>query len=355
MPEVSELLTHLLEMRASDLHLKAGSPPFIRLNTRLQPTDLPVLTAADMTNMAHDVLPPNRAADFEVNGESDFALSVSGVGRFRVSVVRQRGSVGIVFRRVVTTVPTFDALGFPPPIRQLAERRSGLLLVTGPSDSGKSTTIATMLDHINQHAAMSVITIEDPIEFLHADRKAFISQREVGTDTRDAKSGFARSLRHDPDVIYIDRLADAELMATVLSAASGRLIISTLSTLNASDTIARIIDFFPPHQARQARHSLAAVLQGVISQRLLERQDGKGRVAAFELMVATPRIHDTIVEAPGSQELESLIETGEYNGMQTMDQHLTELYRTGMVSMRDALSASSHPRDLRVILQQMSG
>lgn len=351
MAEISELLAVMVEHRASDLHLKAGSPPFIRVNGRLQSMELPPITPIDSESVAQGLIPANRAADFAERGEVDFAISVSGLGRFRASVMRQRGSVGIVLRRVPTTPPKFDALGLPPPVRQLAERRTGLLLVTGPADSGKSTTVATMINHINEHAPASIITVEDPIEILHADKKAYISQREVGTDTRSHVAGLGASLRHDPDVIFVDRILDSETMEAVLSAASGRLIISTLPALNATETIQRIVDFFPPHQAQQVRHTVGTVLQGIISQRLLDREDGKGRVGAFEVLVSTSRIRDSITEVAGSLDLEKLIATGDYYGMQTLDQHLTELHKNKLISMRDALSAATHPQDLRVQLQ----
>lgn len=351
MADVADLLRHLMEVRASDLHIKAGSVPFLRINGRLHPSALPVMKPAETEELANSILPADRAEEFRKTGETDFALGVSGVGRFRVSVMRQRGSAGLVFRRVLTSPPSFEVLGLPAPVRQLAERRRGLVLVTGPADSGKSTTVASMINHINEHAPASIITIEDPIEMLHADKKAFISQREIGTDSQNHLIALRRSLRHDPDVIYVDAINDVDLMATVLGAATGRLVISTLPSINTVETIRRIVDFFPPHQSRQIRHTLASALQGVISQRLIDRDDGKGRVAAFEVMISTPRVHDAIVEAPGAQEVEALIETGEYYGMRTMDQSLAELHRAKIIAMREALASAIHPQELRVQLQ----
>lgn len=350
--DAAELLRYLVDQRGSDLHLKAGSPPFLRVNGRLQASSLPKITAADTTALIETILPTERAEEFRRSGETDFAMGISGMGRFRVSVIRQRGSAGVVFRRVHTSPPSFDEIGLPPVVRQLAERRKGLVLVTGPSDSGRSTTISTMINHLNERGATSVITVEDPIEVLHADKQSFINQREVGTDTTDHLSGLQRSLRHDPDVLYVDRVPNAEVMGMVLSAASGRLVITSMSSLNSEGTVQRVIDFFPPYQARQTRHALAAVLQGVICQRLLDREDGRGRVAAFEIMVATQRLHDAIVEAPGAQTIESLIAAGDYYGMQTMDQHLAALHKARTISLRDALSSAIHPQDLRVQLQQ---
>lgn len=314
-----------------------------------------MIRASDAEELAHALLPPDRAEEFARTGETDCALSVSGVGRFRVSVMRQRGSVSIVFRRVLTSPPSFEALGLPPPVRQLAERRQGLVLVTGPADSGISTTIAAMINHINEHAPVSIITIENPIEMLYADKRSFITQREVETDTKSHLKALQRSLRHDPDVLYVDEIPDTETMSLILTAASGRLVISTLPSLNTAETIRRIVDFFPPHQHRQVKHTIANVLQGVISQRLVEREDGNGRVAAFEFMVSTPRIHDAIIEVPGAQDLENLIETGEYYGMQTMDQCLAQLHKAKLIGTREALSAAVHPQDLRVHLQAGPG
>jgi twitching motility protein PilT len=351
MPDISGLLSEMASHQASDLHLKAGSPPFVRRNGRLGALDLPVVRSADLEDLAHQILPVDRADEFHATGETDFGMGFSGVGRFRVSVMRQRGSVSVVFRRVPTTPPTFADLGLPGLVRQLAERPSGLILVTGPADSGKSSTIAAMVNHINETTTASIITIEDPIELLYSDHRAFVSQREVGTDTRSHRDGLRRSLRHDPDVIYIDQVPDVDVMSLVLAAASGRLVLSSLPTLNALETIQRVIDFFPVHHSRQVRQSLASVLQGIVSQRLLPREDEQGKVAAFELLSMTPRIHDSITEVPGSENLEGLMADGEYYGMQTMDQHLLELHNRRLISKRDAVAASSHPQELRIMLQ----
>jgi twitching motility protein PilT len=354
MAVMTELLNYMLQMRASDVHLKAGSSPALRIDGRLQLSDMTALNAPKMEELAKEIVPAGRAKEFLETGELDFAIGYPGMGRFRVSVMRQRGSVAIALRRVPTSAPSFDTLGFPAPVRQIADLNRGLILVTGPADSGKSTTAASIIDTINQTHARSIITIEDPIELLHADKQSFVTQREVGTDTKSHFSGFTKSLRHDPDVVFLDRIPDQETMEAVLTAASGRLIISTMTSLNATDTVSRVVDFFPPHLARQARFSLGSVLEAVISQRLLEREDKPGRVPVFELMITTPRIHDSITQQEGSQELETLIETGDYNGMQTIDQHLTELYHQGVISLREALSAATHPRELRVALQHVN-
>lgn len=351
MTDISGLLSEMATHHASDLHLKAGSPPFVRRHGRLGALDLPVVRSSDLEELAHQILPVDRAEEFHATGETDFGMGFSGIGRFRVSVMRQRGSVSVVFRRVPTAPPTFEDLGLPPLVSQLAERQSGLILVTGPADSGKSSTIAAMVNHINQSTTASIITIEDPIELLYADRRGFVSQREVGTDTRSHREGLRRSLRHDPDVIYVDQIEDADVMALVLAASSGRLVLSSMPTLNATETIQRVIDFFPVHHARQVRQSLASVLQGIVSQRLLPREDGNGKVAALELLSMTPRIHDSIIEVPGYEPLEGLIADGEYYGMQTMDQHLLELHNHRLIGKRDAVAAASHPQELRILLQ----
>src|SRR5688500_10078544 len=304
--------------------------------------------------MAFGILPKERADEFLATCESDFAYSVSGLGRFRVNVFRQRGSVGLVFRRVLPGTPSFESLGLPSVVRRLAEEPRGLVLVTGPTGAGKTTTIASMIDHINETRPVNIVTIEDPIEVLHTDKKALINQRELGSDTRDYQSAMKRVLRQDPDVIFIGEMRDPETVWAALSTAeTGHLVLSTLHTTNATETINRIVDFFPPFQQKQVRLTLASSLVGVVSQRLLERADGKGRVPATEVLVSTGRIFDRIVDPEQGQEsIEEIIADGEYYGMQTFDQSLFALYKNGLVGLRDAMAAASHPHDFRIALQQ---
>jgi twitching motility protein PilT len=350
--ELNELLRYVVEQRGSDLHLKVGCPPHVRVDGHLKPTHFPAISPADAERIAFAILPRDRADEFESTSEADFAHSLSGVGRFRCNVFRQRGSIGMVLRRVLPGTPSFESLGLPPVVQRLAEEPRGMLLVTGPTGSGKTTTIASMIDHINETKAVNVVTIEDPIEVLHSDKKAIINQREIGTDTRDYPEAMRRVLRQDPDVIFIGEMRDPETVWAALSAAeTGHLVLSTLHTTNATETVNRIVDFFPPFQQKQIRLTLAASLRGVVSQRLLERADGSGRVAAVEVMVMTGRVFDRIVEPEGQESIEEVIAEGEYYGMQTFDQSLFQLYKNHIVSFRDAMSASSHPHDFRIALQ----
>ncbi len=281
------------------------------------------------------VLPPERLEEFKSTGEADFSLSVSGLGRFRCNAFRQRGTAGLVLRRVLPSALSATDLGLPPVVTRLAEEHRGLVLVTGPTGSGKTTTLAAMIDHINNNRSANIITIEDPIEVLHRDKMSIISQREIGTDTRDWSQAMRRVLRQDPDVILIGEMRDPETIQAALSAGeTGHLVLSTLHTTNATETINRIVDFFPPFQQRQVRISLAAVLRGVISQRLVARADGVGRVVAVEAMVMTGRISDRILDPNGGsgETIEDVIADGEYHGMVTFDQSLFNLFKAGEIS-----------------------
>ncbi len=353
MLDLNELLRWTMEQQGSDLHIKVGSEPRVRVDGHLVSTPFPPVTAVDAERIAYAILPKDRADEFSTTNEADFALSVAGVGRFRVNVFRQRNTVGLVLRRVLPGTPSFESLGLPPVVRRLAEEARGMVLVTGPTGSGKTTTIASMVDHINETRSCNVVTIEDPIEVLHVDKKAMINQREIGTDTTDYASAMKRVLRQDPDVIFIGEMRDPETVWAALAAAeTGHLVLSTLHTTNATETVNRIVDFFPPFQQKQVRLTLASSLKGVVSQRLLERADGKGRVPAVEVLVTTGRVFDRIVDPADQESIEEIIGEGEYYGMQTFDQSLFNLYKNGLVGLRDAMAAASHPHDLRIALQQ---
>jgi twitching motility protein PilT len=351
--ELGSLLQYLMEQRGSDLHIKVGSPPHIRVDGHLQPAPFDPLSPVDTEKMAFSILPPARADEFAARNEADFAHSVPGLGRFRVNAFRQRGTVGLVFRRVLPGIPSFEALGLPAVVQKLAEEARGLVLVTGPTGSGKTTTIASMIDHINETKPVNVVTIEDPIEVLHTDKRAIVNQREIGTDTEDFSEAMRRVLRQDPDVIFVGEMRDPETVWAGLAAAeTGHLVLSTLHTANTIETVNRIVDFFPPFQQRQVRLTLASSLRGVISQRLLERADGRGRIPAIEVLVNTGRVFDRIVDpdVPGDS-LEEIIADGDYYGMRTFDQSLFQLYRDGLVSLRDAMAVASNPHDFRISLQ----
>ena len=354
MLDLAELLRYTVEQRGSDLHVKTGSPPHVRVDGKLLPAPFERVSPADGERMAFQIMPKDRADEFVETSEADFALSLSGLGRFRVNVFRQRGSVGLVFRRVLPGIPSFETLGLPSVVRRLAEEPRGMVLVTGPTGSGKTTTIAAMIDHINETKSVNVVTIEDPIEVLHVDKTSIVNQREIGTDTADYAMAMKRVLRQDPDVIFIGEMRDPETVWAALAAAeTGHLVLSTLHTTNAVETVNRIVDFFPPHQQKQVRLSLASSLRGVISQRLLERADQKGRVPSIEVLVNTGRVFDRIVDPnQGGESIEEIIADGEYYGMQTFDQSVFNLYKNGMVDLRSAMAAASNPHDLRISLQQ---
>jgi len=307
---------------------------------------------ADTERMAFAILPKDRAEEFMTTCEADFAYSLSGLGRFRVNAFRQRGSVGLVFRRVLPGMPSFESLGLPGVVPRLADELRGLILVTGPTGSGRTTTLASMVDHINDSRAVSIVTIEDPIEVLHPDKMAIVNQRELGTDTRDYPEALRRAQRQDPDVIVIGELRDHDTVAGALNAAeTGHLVMSTMQTSNATETITRLVDFFPTEQHHQVRQTIANNLKGIVSQRLLERADGRGRVPAVEALVMTGRIFDRILDPEGRETIEDVLADGDYYGMQTFDQSLFNLYKNGLVSQRDVLAASAHPQDFRIALQ----
>jgi twitching motility protein PilT len=351
--DIDEVLRYSVQEEASDVHIKVGSPPFIRIDGHLVPTPFEKVTPQETERVAFAIMPKQRAEEFLATGEADFAYAVANLGRFRCNIMRQRGSVGLVLRKVQSTIPGFEELGLPPVVRRLAEYPRGLVLVTGPTGSGKTTTLACMVDHINETMAKHVVTIEDPIEVLHADKKSLINQREVGSDTADFHSALKRVLRQDPDVILIGEMRDTDTVETALRAAeTGHLVFSTLHTTSATETINRVIDFFPPFQQRQVRMSLAGALRGVVSQRLVERLDGTGRVPAVEVLVTTGRVFDKIVDEKATHEIEEIIADGSYYGMQTFDQSLLDLYKQGLVGYREALAASTSPHDLRLMIEQ---
>lgn len=353
MLDLNQLLRAAVERGASDLHVKVGSPPFIRVDGRLEPLEGDSVSAEDTERIAFSIMPKERADEFLTSHEADFAHGVAGLGRFRVNVFRQRGSVALVLRRVLAATPDFDALGLPPVVQRLAEEPRGLVLLTGPTGSGKTTTLAAMIDHINATQRKHIVTVEDPIEVLHPDKQSIVNQREVGSDTADFHAALKRVLRQDPDVVLIGEMRDPQTVWAALSAAeTGHLVLSTLHTVDSTETINRIIDFFPPFQQKQVRLTIAGALRGIVSQRLLERSDGGGRMPAVEVLVSTGRVFDKIVDPEETHGLEQVIAEGEYYGMQTFDQALLALCKEGRITVRDALASSSHPHDLRLELKQ---
>jgi twitching motility protein PilT len=350
--ELHELLQYLMEMRGSDLHVKAGSPPHLRIDGHLHAAPFDPIDPKSAEEMAKAVLPAGRADEFAATGEADCAHSISGLGRFRVNVYRQRGSVGLVFRRVMAGIPPWDQLGLPPIVERVATETRGLVVVTGPAGSGKTTTVNAIIDRINDSRAAHIVTIEEPIEFLHHDKQSMISQREVGTDTASYAEATRRAMRQGSDVIFIGEIRDVETLAGAFAAAeTGQLVLTTMRTGTAAETVSRLVELFPPYQQNQARHSLAAALRMIVAQRLLERADGKGRTPAVEILVNTSKVFDCIVDVDRETALDRIVAEGEYHGMQTFDQSLLHLYKDGLISFRDALAVASQPEDLRIALQ----
>lgn len=354
LPPLDDLLKKLVAVGGSDLHLKVGSPPAIRIDGSLHLSNLPKLTPEDTERFAAEIIPERVAEAFEAHNEADFAYGRSHLGRFRVNCYRQRGSVNIVMRAVSPASKNFSELGLPPAVEQICNETRGMILVTGPTGSGKSTTLGAMIDHINSNRRGNIITLEDPIEILHPDKMSIVSQREVGVDTDSFAQGLRRILRQDPDVILIGEMRDRETVEAALRAAeTGHLVLSTLHTIDATETINRIIDFFPPSQQQQVRLLLAGSLKGVLSQRLLPRADATGRVPATEVLINTERAFDRIVDPTQTHTLIDVIADGEYYGMQSFDQSIMALYEAGEVTFQDALAHSSNPADFKLRAQNM--
>jgi twitching motility protein PilT len=351
MADADDYLRHVVAVAGSDLHLKAGGPAYARVDGELIAADLPTLTPADTEGFARRLMPPDRWEAFEGGAEADFAYSLADGTRFRGAAFRQLGNVGLVLRRLETGGPSFEELGLPASVRKLAEEHRGLILVTGPTGSGKTTTTAAMIGHINATRRCHIVTVEDPIEIIHGDNLALVDQREIGTDTASFATALRSAARQDPDVIFVGEMRDLETTGAALqAAATGHLVVSTLHTTSAKDTVTRIIDLFPPHQQGQARLSLASSLQGIVCQRLVPRAGG-GRVAALEVMVVTSRIQELLLDPDQTGGIVDAIADGDYYGMQTFDQHLLQLHRDGKVTLKDAMDNATSPHDLRIAVR----
>ena len=352
MLDLENLLRTVAENSGSDLHLRVGSPPLIRVDGVLRGLQGDPVASADTRDVAHAIMSPDTWERLEQRKEADFAHSVAGVGRFRVNAYYQRGSISLVFRRVRMGSPSHEELGLPPVVGQLVDAPRGLVLVTGPTGAGKTTTLAAMIAQINATKALHILTIEDPIEVLHPRKMATISQRELGLDTDSYVDAMRSAMRQDPDVILIGEMRDHETVAAALAAAeTGHLVLSTLHTTDAVETVNRIVDFFPPFQHHQVRVSLASVLRGVICQRLVQRVGG-GRVPIVEVMVNNGRIAERIRDADMTDEIAGIIAEGGYYGMQTFDQSLLSLVRQGLVDIEAAVHVASDPHDFALMLEQ---
>jgi len=346
-----ELLKTTVDMDGSDLHLSTSTPPQVRVHGHLQRLQMADLTPSDTKQLVYSVLTDSQKKRFEEALELDFSFGIKGLARFRCNVFSQRGAVSAVYRLIPEKIRTFGELGLPAVLANLAERPRGLVLITGPTGSGKSTTLAAMIDHINSTRARHIVTLEDPIEYLHRDKLSIINQREVGQDTESFARAMRRVLRQDPDVILIGEMRDEETVRTALAAAeTGHLVLSTLHTLDASETINRIIDFFPPHLQQQARVMLASTLRGAVSQRLVPRIDGNGRVAVCEVMVVTGRVQDMILNPQETGRITEVIAEGSYYVMQTFDQALLTHVVAQSISEETAFEVASSAHDFKLML-----
>ena len=351
---VLPLLRALVESGGSDLHCKVGSAPRVRVDGVLRQLTELELRPEDTEHFVREVLRADLIEEFARTNEADFAYGIEGVGRFRVNAFRQRGYAGLVFRRVSLGAIALDDLGLPAVLSALSLEPRGLVLVTGPTGSGKSTTLSGMVDHITLHRDAHIVTIEDPIEVMHVDKRSMINQREVRVDTADFSAALRAAMRQDPDVILVGEMRDQETVKAALAASeTGHFVMSTLHTTDAQETIARVIDFFPPHEQAQVRLSLASSLRGILCQRLVPRADGQGRCVAMEICINTGRVADAIADPDKTNSIHSLIAEGGFYGMQTFDQHLMVLFRDGVISLDAALDASTSPHDLMVELRRL--
>jgi twitching motility protein PilT len=350
---IAPFLQAVVVNNGSDLHLKVGAPPRVRIGGSLVPLEVEPLPADALESLVRETMTSDVAAQFATSNEADYALAVEGIGRFRVNAFRSRGTVGCVLRLVGDEPRSLTDLEMPDVIRALALEPRGLVLVTGPTGSGKTTTLAGMVDAVNEARAVHILTIEDPIEVIHRDKVASVSQRELGTDTADWGIALRAAMRQDPDVILIGEMRDADTVRAALSAAeTGHFVMSTLHTTDAKETVNRIIDFFPPHEQKQVRLGLAASLRGIVCQRLVPRADGQGRAVAMEIAVNTPRLAEAVADPDRTDTIADIVAEGAYSGMQTFDQHLVRLVLDGTVSIGDAKLVSSNTHDFTVLLKR---
>lgn len=350
--DINDLLRITVETKASDLHITVGVPPMVRKNGNLKPCSDIILKPEDTEKLTYQVLDEEQRDYFNKNGEIDLSYHLPGVSRFRVNAFKQRGSCSMAIRVVNIKIPTLDELGFPACIKELAMKPRGLILVTGPTGSGKSTTLASMIDHINNNRNAHILTLEDPIEYLHRHKKSIVNQREIGTDSRSFANALRAALREDPDIILVGEMRDNETISIAITAAeTGHLVMSTLHTVSADQTIDRIIDSFPPEQQAQIRVQLAAVLEGVITQQLLPLASNAGRTAALEILIANSAIKNLIREGRTHQ-IQTAIQTGSRFGMRTMDASLAELVKKGFVTRSTAMERAADPEMLKRLLLQ---
>ncbi len=352
MTDLAQLLAHLADRRGSDLIVKVGSAPHVRVDGHLQATELDPMASADIEALVGELLSVQKAEELIERGEADVAHGVAGVGRFRINVFRQRGSLSLAVRRVVPGAPAIADLNLPAAVEKLASEDAGLVVIAGPAASGKTTTVAAFLDHVNATRSRHIVTLEDPIEVLLSDKQSLVSQREIGSDFHSMSEALRRVGRQNADVIFVSDIDDAATVEGVVSEAlSGRLVVVSMPALSAAETVTRLVDFYPPHLQRQARYSISQVLGGVVNQRLLDRADGRGRVPAVEVLVGTQKVCEAIAAGADEATIEALMREGEYSGMQTFDQALLGLYQDTVIGVREAVSAATRPEDLRIAMQ----
>jgi twitching motility protein PilT len=355
--EFRPILQEMVKRGASDLHLKVGRPPTLRISGELTPLDIPPMRPEDLRSLAEQVMDAKQVQEFVENKESDFAYGMPGIGRFRVNAYQQRGTIAFAFRTIAFQAQTAEELHLPKVVEEIAMRPRGLVLVTGVTGSGKSTALAAMIHHINLHRRANIITIEDPIEFLHRDINCHINQREVGTDTGSFAQALRRVLRQDPDVIMLGEIRDLETLDTALKAAdTGHLVFSTLHTTDATQTINRVLSFYPPHQQSEVRFVLASALQAVISLRLVPRADKPGRVPAAEILINTATVRDNVRDTTRSLDIPELIKEGTVQyGMQSFDQSLMQWYTQGVITYDNALFYATSPTEFALRVQGVAG
>lgn len=355
--KIDEYLRYLVEKNGSDLHLKAGRPPLLRIKGELVPSEYPVIGKDEIKELLLPMFTDLQVKKLEDDRELDFSYLVEGLARFRGNIFHQMGYLGAVFRVIPVEIKTIDQLDLPQVLKELVFKNQGIILVTGPTGSGKSTTLAAMIDHLNVNRHHHIITVEDPVEFVHRDKNCTINQREVGFDTRSFSEALKRALRQDPDVILVGEMRDPETITIAMTAAeTGHLVFSTLHTNDAKQSIDRIIDTFPPQQQHQVRMQIAMTLHATVSQRLVKKSDGSGRVAIIEIMINTPTIRKMIEEGKIGAIDKAIQDSASLYKMQTMNQHLFQRVIEGMITKEDALSVSNNANDLRIMFQtQMPG
>jgi len=354
---LKQMLVEMLNRKASDLHVRVGIRPHLRVNGKLEQIASDPLSIENMDQIVSQVLSEKQQERFHRKNEMDLALSVAKLGRFRINLFRQRGTVGIAIRSVNTVVPSFEELSLPPVVKKLAYEHRGLVIITGTTGSGKSTTLAGMIEEMNAKRAVNVLTVEDPIEYIYRDKSSIISQREVGGDTETFASALRHAFRQDPDIILIGEVRDLETMSIALTAAdTGHLVLTTLHTLNVVETITRIISFFPPHQHQQIRLLLGGTLRAIICQRLLTRSDMPGRVPALEILINSGAIRECIMDSEKTVDIPELLESGGVQyGTQTFDQSIMKLYKQGTISFEEAMANATNPDDLDLRLKGITG